>query len=181
MAAKTLIAFLTGKLIAQDSDTTRLRLQMRASVRGYPELGSEDSNRCAEIQRLRIEEARDYVDLLRSALRKLGQVREALSHSRRLYRQTQSLNEVLSLLDLAGKKRYRIEVLEDRQLVDLNARLRDVLCEEQGRLSQLVRRVQNQGGISRDIVYGRTLEKNTEASALIAEMLGRLNRLAQTT
>jgi hypothetical protein len=41
--------------------------------------------------------------------------------------------------------------------------------------------VQNQGGISMGIVYGRTLEKYTEAPPLIAKLLGRLNRLAQTT
>lgn len=181
MAAKTLIALLTGNLTVQDRDTTRLPVQKRSSVKGQPELKSEDSHRRAAIQRLRIEEAGDYLDLLRSALRKLGQAREALANPGRLNRQSQALNEVSLLLDLAGKKRYRIEALEDRQLVDLNERLRDVLCEEQGRLSQLGRLVQNQGGISKDIVYGRTLEKYTEASALIAEMLGRFNRLAQTT
>jgi hypothetical protein len=180
LMAKTLIAFLTGNLILPGKEAKHLSGRRRFSAKGHPQLEGEDANRRAAIRELRLEEAREYLDLLLGARQMLRQVQTALSKPSRLDKQARTLEEVASLLDIAGRKRYRIESLDDARLIELDERLRDALCEVHGHLSQFTRLAQKQGSIHADVIRGMTVEKNNEISALISHMQSRLHELRGT-
>jgi len=177
VTAKISSSVLTGNATLHERETDHLSSQRHSSRRGQPELKGEKSDRRAAIWQLRVEEARDYLDLLISAQRKLRQVRSALSHSSRLNKQIQTLGEVAALLDIAGKDRYRIEILEDARLAELNESLRDAIWELYGHISQFARLAQKHESIHEDVLRGMTSEKDSKSSALIFQMQVRINRL----
>jgi hypothetical protein len=177
MTAKSLIAFLTGNTLVHDGETRSLSGQRGSMQSRQPELAGRGPERRAAIREARIEEARDYLDGLLRARQKLGQVQIALPRSGRLEMQARTLEQVAFLLTTAGKTRYRIESLDDDQLVELNERLQDALCDMHRHLLQFVLLARQQESIHADVVRGVTSEKAHETSTLLRHMQERLRSL----
>ena len=141
---------------------------------------SVQSSRKAAIHSMRIEEAGEYLELHTQAFqmfRRTSQTRPAGS-SNRLSKTT--LDEMVSLFEIALRMGYRIDALEDPVIANLDQRLTEVARLVNTTVIQLV----NPANSGEDNTCSSWLDemssKNAEAFELIAKMQRRLDFLTRT-
>ena len=180
MSEKTRRALSPGNLTLLGRAVRSVFAQTDRPTNGTRRWESRGSERRAAIHELRVEEARDYLDIFIGALRKLNQVKKVILHSRRTTHKAQTLKEIELLTGIAGRQKYRMEVLRDPVLNDLNEKLGLLVWEEYGCIAELMKIVENRGSIQKDRMLDKVSESNKEAFQLVTAMQVRLNQVAQT-
>lgn len=135
-------------------------------------LECRDRNRRSAIYDMRIEEAREYLDFCLAAFQKLTHISRTIKYSKTIDQKTRALQEIVSLMDIAGKKEFRIDALNDTVLRDLNKKLRALLQRVQ---DMFIERISSDN----DFVE-KMSEEHNKAFAFVSEMQVQLDKLAQT-
>lgn len=142
--------------------------------------GCRELNRQAAIHELRIEEARDYLDLFQCVFEKLTKISEALAAKKRSNSSARLLQETASLMGLAEKNDFRLHALNDHVLRDLHEQLRLIVREERSNVLELISRVGKPSNDGIEAVAGGLLVKGKSAAMLLHRMQERLDELAHT-
>lgn len=142
-------------------------------------LECRDRNRRSAIYDMRIEEARDYLDFYLTAFQKLTQISRTIKYSKTIDHRTRALQEIVSLMDIAGKKEFRIDALNDTVLRDLNKKLGALLQRVHDMFIELTSMTGNNISSDNDFVE-KMSEEHNKAFAFVSEMQVQLDKLAQT-
>lgn len=181
MRARTKRAFVTTNPTIIDRVMAFFHPEAYPSVHGKSELASQEANRHAAIHSMRIEQALGYLDMFVSAFEELGRVRISLTNSKNMKKETKALEQALSLLEVAMKKRYRVDDLNDPFLTRLDDQLRAVVSGRSDTIAELLRLMKNNESINREQLAAKMPDKNASVLDLITEMQARLGQLARTT
>ena len=134
--------------------------------------------RSAALHAMRIEEARDYLDILIAAFQQLSRAMRRANQSKRIQLKANSWEEALKLLEIARTQRYRVPQIDDPVLNSLDERLdRVVVGERDIILNRVMMSAQTQGSNQEDTK--RLSEARERGLALITEMQRRLDALAR--
>jgi hypothetical protein len=181
MRARTKRALVTGNPTIIDRVMAFFRSEAYPSVHGKSESASQEASRHAAIHSMRIEQARGYLDLFVSAFEELRRVRMSIPFSKNMKKETKTLEQALSLIEVAMKKGYHVDDLNDPVLTRLDDQLRAVVSGRSDTIAELLRMMKNNESINGEQFAAKMPDKNATMLDLITEMQARLSQLAKST
>ena len=135
-------------------------------------------NRLAAIQYMRIEEARDYLEIFLCAFQELTRAQKHALFSGNSYVRSKAFEEIALLIDAAAKKRFHIRSLNDSVLCELDDQLILTVRGKTGSIAESVNLMKNYPALNHEL-FGKISEEYRNAMTFIRRMQTRLDQLAR--
>ncbi len=135
--------------------------------------------RLAAIQYMRIEEARDYLEILLCAFRELTHAQKHALFSGNSQVRSKAFEEIGVMIDAAAKKRFHIRSLSDSVLSELDDQLMLTVREKTGCIAESVNLMKNYPALNHEL-FEKITEEYRNAMTFVRRMQMRLDQLAQT-